>query len=47
VVELLLARGARLDIADTLYDGTPLDWAEHGGRSEMASLLRAHAVKSH
>jgi len=29
VVKLLVDAGARLDIPDTIYDGTPLDWALH------------------
>ena len=41
VVRLLVERGARLDIRDTIYDGTPLGWAEYGGRTEVAAFLRA------
>ena len=40
VVRLLVARGARLDIRDTIYSGTPLDWAIYGGRAEIADFLR-------
>jgi len=40
VVRLLVERGARLDIKDTAYQGTPLGWAEHGGRKEIAEYLR-------
>jgi len=40
VVRLLVERGARLDIRDTIHGGTPLDWAEHGGREEIAAYLR-------
>lgn len=29
VVALLVERGARQDIRDTIHDGTPLDWAEY------------------
>ncbi|MBI1357714.1 MAG: ankyrin repeat domain-containing protein [Acidobacteria bacterium] len=43
VVTLLLERGARLDIRDKIYRGTPLDWALHAGQSEIADLLRAQA----
>jgi hypothetical protein len=39
VVRLLVERGARRDIRDILFHGTPLEWAEHGGRSEIASYL--------
>lgn len=40
VVRLLVERGARLDIRDTIHEGTPLDWAEYGGRKEIAAYLR-------
>jgi len=42
-VRLLVERGARLDIRDTIYDGTPLDWAEYGGRKEIGEYLRARS----
>jgi ankyrin repeat protein len=40
VVRLLVKRGARLDLQDTIYRATPLDWAIHGGRTEIAAYLR-------
>jgi hypothetical protein len=40
VVERLVDAGAPLDVKDTLYDGTPLDWAVYGRRDELAALLR-------
>lgn len=40
VVRLLVERGARLDIRDTVYDGTPLDWANYLGRTAIAEYLR-------
>jgi hypothetical protein len=40
VVRLLVERGARQDIQDTVYRGTPLDWAIHGGRTAIAEYLR-------
>lgn len=40
VVRLLVERGARLDLRDTLYDGTPLDWAVYGQRTPIAEYLR-------
>jgi hypothetical protein len=43
VVRLLVARGARLDIRDTIWHGTPLGWAIHGGcrdRERMIECLR-------
>ncbi len=41
VVRLLVERGARLDLRDTIYDGTPLDWAVHGGHTAIAAYLRS------
>jgi hypothetical protein len=43
-VRLLVERGARLDLKDTIYQGTPLDWAEYAGESAIADLLRAAAA---
>ena len=43
VVRLLVERGARLDIKDTIYHGTPLGWAEHNRQTEIASYLRKAA----
>jgi Ankyrin repeats (3 copies) len=40
VVRLLLERGARLDLKDTLWQGTPADWARHEGRAELAGYLQ-------
>ena len=42
VVKLLVERSARLDIKDTIYQSTPLGWAEYGGRKEIAEYLRTH-----
>lgn len=39
VVRTLVERGARLDIRDKLYGGTPLDWARHGHQSEVVEYL--------
>jgi ankyrin repeat protein len=44
VVRLLVARGARLDIRDTLWHSTPLGWAEYGGRTATAAFLRARGA---
>jgi ankyrin repeat protein len=44
VVRLLVERGARLDIADTIYDATPLGWAVYGGHTETADYLRTHGA---
>ena len=46
MVQLLVERGARLDIKDTIYHGTPLGWAIHGGRKEIAEYLRAQGSKT-
>jgi ankyrin repeat protein len=39
-VKLLVESGARLDIQDTIYGGTPLGWANYGGREAIAKYLR-------
>lgn len=44
VVRLLIDRGARQDIRDTIWNGTPLGWALYGGgkaQEQMAALLRS------
>jgi len=46
VVQLLVERGARLDIKDKIYLATPRDWAEHAGHSFLAEFLRAHGRHS-
>jgi len=40
VVQLLVERGARLDMKDTIYQGTPLDWAVYAGKASIESYLR-------
>jgi ankyrin repeat protein len=40
VVRLLLDRGARLDIPDTIYNATPLRWAVYGQRTGIEKYLR-------
>ncbi len=40
VVRLLVDSGARLDIKDTVYQGTPLSWANYLGRTAIADYLR-------
>jgi hypothetical protein len=44
-VRLLVERGARLDITDTIYNGTPLGWAEYCGQPEIAAYLRSHGAR--
>ena len=39
LIELLLQRGARTDVRDTLWDGTPLEWAIHEGRAAARAVL--------
>jgi ankyrin repeat protein len=46
VVRLLVERGARLDIKDTIYEGTPLGWARYGGRTDIAEYLRAQGAQT-
>jgi hypothetical protein len=46
VVRLLVERGARLDIKDTIYHSTPLGWAMYGGKSEIAEYLRGREAKT-
>jgi len=40
VVRLLVDRGARLDQRDRIFDGAPLDWAEHGKQTAIVDYLR-------
>lgn len=47
VVRLLVERGARLDIRDTVWHGTPLGWALHSGKPRqlaIAAYLREHGA---
>jgi hypothetical protein len=47
VVHLLVERGARLDIRDTVWHGTPLGWALHSGKPKqlaVAAYLREHGA---
>jgi ankyrin repeat protein len=41
VVRVLVERGARLDLKDTMWQGTPEGWAAHAGKTEVAEYLRA------
>jgi ankyrin repeat protein len=38
-VRLLAERGARLDVRDRIYHGTPLGWARYGERESIAGYL--------
>ena len=44
VVKVLIDRGARLDIKDTIHGSTPLGWAEHCDQPVIAGYLRSRAV---
>lgn len=46
LVCLLVQRGARLDIKDILWHGTPADWAQHAGQTEIEAYLREQEKKS-
>jgi hypothetical protein len=46
VVRFLVERGARLDIKDTIYQGTPLEWAIYGERTEIEKYLRGQGAKT-
>ncbi|PYV53773.1 MAG: hypothetical protein DMG98_20045 [Acidobacteria bacterium] len=46
VIQLLVKHGARLDLKDILWQGTPADWAKHAGRAEIVSFLRAQEIHS-
>lgn len=39
LAQLLVSRGARLDIRDTLWNTTPLGWARHAGQEMLALYL--------
>lgn len=39
-VKVLVEAGARLDVRDTAYQGTPLGWAEHGARGDSKRAER-------
>ena len=41
VVRVLVERGARLDVKDTIHGATPLGWATYGGQRAVAEYLRS------
>jgi len=45
VVRLLVERGARLDMRDTVWHGTPLGWARHG-RGGKAQAVMVECLRS-
>jgi Ankyrin repeats (3 copies) len=40
-VRLLVERGARLDLKDTIWQGTPEGWATHAAKTRVAEYLRS------
>jgi peptide-methionine (S)-S-oxide reductase len=42
-VKVLVEAGADLETKDTIYEGTPLGWAEYGKQVEIAEYLRERA----
>lgn len=40
-VRVLVEHGARLDLKDTLWQGTPADWAKYTGKAEVEAFLRS------
>lgn len=42
-VKLLVSRGARTDTKDILFGGTPVGWANYGGKKDVEDYLRALA----
>lgn len=40
VVRLLVEHGAKLDVRDTVFHSTPLEWAEYGNQTRIAEFLR-------
>lgn len=46
IVQLLVDRGAPLDVRDRHHDATPLDWAEYLGQREAAAILRDARTRS-
>jgi hypothetical protein len=44
LVRLLVERGARSDMKDVLWQGTPADWARHAGRTDLEAYLRAQGA---
>lgn len=45
LLDLLIERGARADIADTLWHSTPLGWAIHQGKSRSRARLETLAAR--
>jgi hypothetical protein len=41
----LVEAGARMDIRDSIHDGTPLDWAEYLKKEDIAAYLRQQVAR--
>ena len=46
VVQLLVERGAKLDLKDTLWQATPADWARNEDRATIEAFLRSKQAHS-
>jgi len=46
IVRLLVERGARVDMKDLLWNGTPAGWAKHGGWTEVEVYLNSQEAVS-
>lgn len=44
LIQLLVSRGARLDLPDALWQSTPLGWARHGGQDAVVAWLEARGA---
>jgi len=44
-VQLLVEAGANLHVRDTIYNGTPLGWAEYGRHEAIAEFLKEKGAK--
>ncbi len=40
-VKLLVSRGAKTDVQDILFGGTPAGWAKYAGRKDVEAYLRS------
>jgi ankyrin repeat protein len=45
MVRLLVERGARLDLKDVLWQGTPAGWTRHERKTEVEAYLREQEAK--
>lgn len=45
IMEMLIAHGARLDVSDRLWGGTPLGWSIHEGKTASQTFLEKKAAE--